>query len=265
MNGITRYPRAFVPVNHPEDWNDDAWVHWKASIGDEPGWSWGAVQVFRSLASLTNDVPLPANPFESVPHETVSHDAQHYRETTYWTALHALTTFRLGWANPGNGVSMATLPDFAGDPMLEMIASVWRADGTLSEYVNWSGAKTLNKDEQNIASRSVIDGKHVEATHITNAWLVGWDKTESSIAITNKQKRTAALVCETANGWYGDLTRLGASLPDIGNNSWHVDVFVKSIGFMGTFRKSRVTNRWFVGRHAVHMLGNVEPLLNPTA
>jgi hypothetical protein len=160
---------------------------------------------------------------------------------------------------------MATLPDFAGDPMLKMIVSVWRADGTLSEYVNWSGAKTLNKDGQHSASRSVIDGKHVEATHITNAWLVGWDKTESSIAITNKQKRTAALVCETANGWYGDLTRLGASLPDIGNNSWHVDVFVKSIGFMGTFRKSRVTNRWFVGRHAVHMLGNVEPLLNPTS
>ena len=234
-------------------------------MGDEPRWGWGAVQVFRALASVPGDVSVPKNPYTAGIDESFPGERQFYRETTYWTALHALTTFRLGWANPGNGAAVATLSEFAGDPMLEMIASVWRADGTLSEYVNWSGAKTLDNSGKHVSSRSVIDEKHVEATHITDAWLVGWHKTESSIHITDEKKRSAVLVCETANGWSGDLTRLGASLPDIGNNSWHVGVFVKPIGFMGTFRKSRVTNTWFVGRHAVHMLGNVDPLLYPAS
>ena len=38
--------------------------------------------------------------------------------------------------------------------------------------------------------------------------------------------------------------------------SWRIDVIVKSVGHLGTFRKSRETKRWFAGPHRFHMMGN---------
>jgi hypothetical protein len=34
-----------------------------------------------------------------------------------------------------------------------------------------------------------------------------------------------------------------------------VHVTVAPLGFLGTYRQSRVTGRWFTGKHSTHMLG----------
>ena len=56
--------------------------------------------------------------------------------------------------------------------------------------------------------------------------------------------------------WVADLEALGAELPPLGGRSWRVDVFDRQAGWLGEFRRSRVTGRWFTGRHNIHMQGN---------
>lgn len=50
---------------------------------------------------------------------------------------------------------------------------------------------------------------------------------------------TAALKHEHPSGW-----------------SWRIDVICKQIGWLGTYRRSRVTGYWFAGKHSIHMAGH---------
>lgn len=63
----------------------------------------------------------------------------------------------------------------------------------------------------------------------------------------------AALLLDAARGWATALDK--TDVPALGDRSWHVDVVVRPLGWLGTFRRSRVTGRWYVGKHSVHMLG----------
>jgi hypothetical protein len=71
--------------------------------------------------------------------------------------------------------------------------------------------------------------------------------------------REASLLLERYAGWYGTLSRLGAQLPHRPDGrSWRVHVTVTPLGHLGTYRRSRVTGRWFMGSHKWHMLGWTE-------
>jgi hypothetical protein len=70
---------------------------------------------------------------------------------------------------------------------------------------------------------------------------------------SSSAERRAVLILDRARGWYNALQQ--TDLPDLGQRSWHVDVVVRPLGWLGSFRKSRETGRWFAGKHSVHMLG----------
>lgn len=57
------------------------------------------------------------------------------------------------------------------------------------------------------------------------------------------------------DAWYSDLMERGDALPTTGIQSWKVDVFVKPVGFLGTYRKSFDTGLWFTGQHRHHLAG----------
>lgn len=66
----------------------------------------------------------------------------------------------------------------------------------------------------------------------------------------------ASLVLDTYCGWYAQLAGRGKGLPHRPDGrSWRVHVTVKPLGYLGMFRRSRQTGRWFAGRHAHHLLG----------
>lgn len=70
-------------------------------------------------------------------------------------------------------------------------------------------------------------------------------------------RRRATYVSDGVYGWYAGLASLGSELADTpGGSSWRVDVFVKPYGFLGTYRRSRLTGLWFSGRHRHHAMGN---------
>lgn len=73
---------------------------------------------------------------------------------------------------------------------------------------------------------------------------------------TNPGQRRAVIVLDHMVGWRAALKHFGGQLPNLGNRSWHVDIFVRPVGWLGTFRKSRETALWFQGKHSIHMKGN---------
>ena len=56
--------------------------------------------------------------------------------------------------------------------------------------------------------------------------------------------------------WRDALESFGSTLPPDSQRYWHVDVFDRWVGHLGLFRRSRVTGRWFQGKHSVHMRGH---------
>lgn len=64
------------------------------------------------------------------------------------------------------------------------------------------------------------------------------------------------LILPTYFGWHRILEAHGATLePLASGRSWRVDVTIVPIGYVGEFRKSRLSGRWFTGKHRAHELG----------
>jgi len=68
--------------------------------------------------------------------------------------------------------------------------------------------------------------------------------------------RRAVLIVHSFDSWARELREFGATLPALGDRSWHVEVFDRQVGCLGVFRQSRVTGQWFQGRHSIHLAGN---------
>jgi hypothetical protein len=64
---------------------------------------------------------------------------------------------------------------------------------------------------------------------------------------------------DEAQAWYRQLLLHGRELPELGVTSWRIDVVVKPLGSLGTFRRSSRTRLWFQGTHTVHMAGQLNP------
>lgn len=66
----------------------------------------------------------------------------------------------------------------------------------------------------------------------------------------------ATLLLKRYAGWYSALNGVTEHLPEHAKGrSWRVDVVVKPLGWLGTYRKSRNSERWFSGQHRWHQLG----------
>ena len=65
------------------------------------------------------------------------------------------------------------------------------------------------------------------------------------------------LIAPTLAGWYAYLRDCEAlQRPHPTGRSWRIDVVVKPVGWLGTYRQSRDTGRWFAGPHSLHVVGN---------
>jgi len=76
--------------------------------------------------------------------------------------------------------------------------------------------------------------------------------------ILDRDTGRAAVLLESMDGWYRRLSEVGASLPVRSAGSWYLDVHVRTVGFLGTYRRSRTSGLWFSGRHRYHVWGIAE-------
>lgn len=254
---------------------------WAPVLGGTQPWFWGMPGVHQTLASPLSNAAVPEPPYGP--------DSPHHATLGYWTPLHNLLLYRLGWSRPDRGLRWwydAGKP--VDDPTLAFIAAVWDRDGRLDGYLAW----LLRLESVFLDPTRDAYGSHPgHDFSLPEAWRSWFAETirqrdaalypnfsfdisgdslhlcrsggqnyvpdaAATLVVTDTANRRAALHTSSADNWYSTLTTKAVSLPEIGNNSWYVDVYVKPIGFLGTYRRSRSTGHWFSGRHRVHSPGN---------
>lgn len=99
--------------------------------------------------------------------------------------------------------------------------------------------------------------------HLSHSWNVHFfgggppdqDGVEGNLYHTDFKERSGVLILDRAQGWYRNLSLKTHRLQQDGWRSYHIDVIVKPIGWLGTYRRSGDSGLWFLGKHSVHMKG----------
>jgi hypothetical protein len=199
----------------------------------------------------------------------------------------------LGWKDPGKGLQWWYRNDQQDldDPRLQLLKQVWSSERQLELLAAWywvgggpgygffwgtSGESEMPNIERRRGELFLGDTwwrefeqrwlskaggfpkpylRGSNALHLGHSGLSSSDR-PGVLLHSRAEERKAVLLLEEARGWYAQLMRYGAELPTLGQHSWHVDVVVKPMGWLGTFRRSWVTGLWFQGRHLIHAAGN---------
>ena len=248
------------------------------ATGGQPNCTYSTPWIYRALASPHTHERVLAAPTASDDHSAVP----------YWHALLQILRFSLGWARPDRGLRWwydAGKP--VDDPMLQFVADVWEADGQLDWFAAWLWT---TRDYGPATSRfSELLGYHDDQrrVEVDTGWLRFVDRQAVASGIDHQgsgnhdplhlsahadgpleepcggaemyhgdpAERRAVLMLESMRGWYAALARHGAMLPDIGKRSWCVEVVVRPVGSLGTFRRSRASRLWFSSFHRSHLPG----------
>jgi hypothetical protein len=208
-----------------------------------------------------------------------------------WGALHYALGCLLGWADVGRGLAKwyAAGKPTADSAVLTLVKEVWGADDLLDYYAAWAWkprdagwllpqtADPFNGPSPAwLAEHSmwpvedwwrafIRRGFH----HHHDPFYGGTDSLHLS-AHTGREDQEPSrdpiihwdtkgwrcvLVSAGLKHWLADLDSLTPTLPSSGEHSWHVEVFDRKTGWLGMYRRSRVTGGWFNGKHSIHMLG----------
>jgi hypothetical protein len=237
-------------------------------------WTWAVPLPYRALADPHGAAILPAAPTP----RTDEIDA-----VGYFACLQSFLTYSLGWTWHDKGLIWwcdAGMP--VDDPRFALIRDVWVADGLLETYIDWCSthpvmvaldAFTTRVDHRPLdlpfewrrrlpGQPSDVDPTSAYGKHLESGGHISGPSEPTSAAGTrlfrgDDGSPRATFVSDVVEGWYASLAARGADLPAlIDDRSWRVDVFVKPIGVLGTYRRSRSTGLWFSGRHALHIVGN---------
>ena len=237
--------------------------------------------VFRALADpeLRTGVPRAVN-------------ASLEDACAYWGALHYLLRNVLGWADVGRGLAWwyAAGQPVADSPVLALVREVWGDGDLIDYYAAWAwlpaGVGYLHTQAQDpfngpsptwLAQHSRWPSEdwwrafvRRGQVHHHDPFYGGSDplhlsihhgpptaeRSEDPLVHLIPEQRRVVLVTEGLNHWLADLHALEGRLPPIGDRSWRVEVFDRRTGYLGEYRRSRVSGRWLTGRHAIHMKGN---------
>ena len=197
----------------------------------------------------------------------------------YWEPLYYLLTTILGWRDLAQGLAWWYAHGRpTDDPRLAFMQTIWDNERQLAFFAAWGFQEghanfTLDDAASTSAYRDADwwhdfrrlghpfrhDPFHggTNALHLGHsewAWALG-DATPDSLHV-DAARRHVVLITHDFTTWRGELVNAGRTLPPLADDrSWHVDVFDKRVGWLGSYRQSRVTGRWFAGKHSLHMAG----------
>ncbi|WP_146220442.1 hypothetical protein [Geodermatophilus normandii] len=250
-------------------------------IGDSGPWTWA----LPTLVQAVNDPRGPWSPPTAPWKSGTRSDGVPIDPIAFWAPLTTLTWGMLGWVRPDLGVQRWIAAGRPTDTPQLSVLDRWWGDDALA-LVSWAQTShSLDKYSRLIHERtgtgavatpvvtavrarpewrSMLDGG--DALHLGHVLehLLGIEAADGGHPqlgrlvhdLPTGTDRDAHLVLDTYCGWYGTLARLGAGLPSRPDGrSWQVHVTVKPLGYLGTYRRSRKTGRWFAGRHQHHILG----------
>lgn len=222
------------------------------------------------------------------------HRWPHYNKVTglsdacaYWETAYYLLGVLLGWSDVGLGLKR--LYDgkrpAVESPHLDLLEQVWNDRSQLDLFAMWAWERNFRVKPRNPCPAHGESDRTPDAfrdrdwyAHFLNRYpgygiaydhdpyhggtnplhlghaLGAFDQApRAQLLRSSPGEGLAVLLLDGARGWATALDQV--DLPPLVDRSWHVDVVVRPLGWLGTFRRSRVTDRWFVGKHSVHMLG----------
>ena len=244
-----------------------------AKSGEDPRWGYAVPWLHQTLASpfTFEQMPALADPPD-----------RHPEALAYWTALLHMLIYSLGWARPDRGLRWwydTGRP--VDDPRLALLEHVWRRDGHLEDFALWLSRSTwilplhqlaeltghVDDDtpveahpEWTVAARvreqSIFEGGS-DPYHLSvhTGGPLEHSRGEALLLRSGRAQRHAVLILDSMVGWYRALAEETTALPALDGRSWRVDVVVRPAGWLGTYRRSRMTRLWFAGRHRYHTLG----------
>lgn len=200
-----------------------------------------------------------------------------------WETLHYFLTALLGWNSPGHGLAWWYS---AGKPLesthWKIISDIWDCHHQLDYYAAWAwtpGQSFLSEDDispSKLAKLSLYNNEQwwsdfkrrarmlrndpfyggSNPLHLGHSASVGWDKLKSKPQLyTHPAERRAVLVTNDFSEWLSTLRWANGELPSLGERSWYIEVFDRQYGYLGKFRRSRVTGQSFIGKHSEHLAG----------
>ncbi len=201
-----------------------------------------------------------------------------------WGALNYALHCLLGWSDVGKGLAWWYREGKPTDdaPVLSLIKEVWGERDLIDYYAAWAWkprgqdwsssmngrspselAKASRWPEEEWWRSFVRRGQALredpfyggsDSLHLAGHTGREDQKLSAAPVVHLDQKhRRGVLITEGLNHWIADLDVLGEALPSLGDRSWRIEVFDRRVGWLGEFRQSRVTGRWFLGKHSVHM------------
>jgi len=211
----------------------------------------------------------------------------------YWEGAYYLLVYLLGWSNPAKGLHWLYGQAAAekDNPVLHLLRSVYDNNGQLAMLAAWFWEKQITdarcirewaygrtdpfawtedvsfypgsewwrkfrNDYEHGKWRGWLpygtDYSPLHLGHVLDANC----RSDGEWIISEKHTRRAAFFISGSGNWYRAICASGRDLPELGERSWYVDVIHKQLGWLGSFRRSRMTGLWFQGHHSVHLQGN---------
>lgn len=274
-------PKSTDPVS---DWDWPNRSH--AAVGDSGPWVRWLPLAWQAAADPGTPAVFPDHAVRPRGETDPLRDPDLERNA-YWAPLFQLTSFGLGWERPDIGLSkwldagrprehpiLRVVDDWWGDRVTEAIA--WTQSPEQSGFEALLGGinselctdvPTGQLADSYSAQRNSLEWRQVwgggsDPLHLgghANTPIRSGDEATGDpelIVPDSASSIRAALMLGEYTGWYSQLHRLGSILPPrTDSRAWRVDVVVRPLGYLGTYRLSSASNRWFVGQHRWHQLG----------
>jgi hypothetical protein len=270
------------------------WHHWhdaavqsescysESAVGDTDPWVRHLPLAWRATADPKGRHPAPARPYRR------DGDMDSFRDCiAWWAPLLHLIAFGCGWPRPEIGIRrwleagqpavdprLAVVKRWWGPATAELAAWACRKGSHFRAFTDVTSLETATDIDQSPspdywkAVRSETNwvntwGGGTDAMHLVDHALSavnGNELTAGRLVIgelpTTSRPGTAVLLLDGYAGWYGALHRHGEALKCApGERSWRIDVVCRPVGWLGTYRRSRTSGRWFAGQHQWHELG----------
>jgi hypothetical protein len=257
------------------------------ATGDVGPWVWWLPLAWGSIADRDDARAFPPPPPLRA---SDLNDADAYR-IAWWSPLLHLLLFGAGWPRPDIGLQRwIRLGRPVEDPLLATVERWWGSE--LDDFLMWCSElenafpRIVGLTGHGFPPYVAADDPTfmpidkaglIPSPHWQETWGAGTDSLHLQAHVLTairqldaandhgkyelvvpraSQSRRATLLVDGYAGWYRLLTDAGASLPlRTDGRSWQIDVTVRRLGWLGTYRQSRQTHRWFTGRHRWHQLG----------
>jgi hypothetical protein len=258
------------------DWS--SLPHSDIASGDQGPWGAWIPRAWHAVADPAGRHLAPPEPVLMTDPDA-GLDLYHAELIAYWGPLLHLLVFGLGWGRPDLGLERWQKRGRpVDDPVLAVVNRWWGryvpdilATGPLLALMAQAGG--LHDRATRPGTDVVVDGSRHAAYQRDPVWQAIWNRipelhlahhantpmgespqTSSGLVVGSDDAASAVLIRDRYAGWYAALRACGLAQTTRGS-SWRVDVVVKPLGWLGTYRLSKITGVWFSGRHRWHELG----------